>query len=140
MATPDAGPAAPAEPHSVAHPGRHIALMSAAVAVTLPGLVFRLGGVHPVHWIGVAVYGIAIVGAAFLLAWGAETLQLDVSRGLALAVLALIAVLPEYAVDFVFTWKGGQSVRLYGAACPSEEAGLASPCCCLPRLVPRNLK
>ena len=54
--------------------------------------------------------------------------QLDIAAGLALALLALIAVLPEYAVDFVFTWKGGQSVRLYGEACPSPEAGLASPC------------
>ena len=43
-----------------------------------------------------------------MLAWAAEVLQLDISPGLALAVLALIAVLPEYAVDFVFTWKAGQ--------------------------------
>ena len=32
------------------------------------------------------VYGLAVVGAAFLLAWAAEVLQLDVSAGLALAV------------------------------------------------------
>jgi cation:H+ antiporter len=45
-----------------------------------------------------------------------------------LAVLALIAVLPEYAVDFVFAWKGGHAVAQYGASCPSGEPGLASPC------------
>ena len=59
MATPDAQPAEAAEPASVAHPGRLIVLMAAAVVVTLPGLAFRLGGVEPVHWLGVAVYGVA---------------------------------------------------------------------------------
>src|SRR5689334_13160238 len=44
-----------------------------------------------------------------MLAWAAEVVQLDISAGLALALLALIAVLPEYAVDFVFAWKAGSS-------------------------------
>jgi|GEM_PF-3066644 len=35
----------------------------------------------------------------------AAALKLDVSRGLAIGVLALIAVLPEYAVDFTFAYK-----------------------------------
>ena len=47
-------------------------------------------------------------GAAFMLAWAAEASQVDISAGLALALLALVAVLPEYAVDFVFTWKAGK--------------------------------
>ena len=53
------------------------------------------------------IYGIAIVGAAFVLSWAAEAAQVDINGGLALALLALLAVLPEYAVDFVFTWKCG---------------------------------
>ena len=57
------------------------------------------------------VFGLAILGSAFLLAWAAEVLQLDVSQGLALTVLALIAVLPEYAVDFTFAWKAGDEPR-----------------------------
>ncbi len=32
---------------------------------------------------------------------------MDVSQALALALLSLIAVLPEYAVDVVFAWKAG---------------------------------
>jgi cation:H+ antiporter len=107
----------------VAHPGRLIGLMVAAVAVTLPGLVLRVGGLHPAHWIGVAVYGLAIVGAAFLLAWGAETLQLDVSRGLALAVLALIAVLPEYVVDFTFAAKAGGNPEKYAPLALANMTG-----------------
>ncbi len=58
----------------------------------------------------------AVVGAAFVLAWAAEAAQLDVSAGLAIGVLALIAVLPEYAVRFVFAWKGGNDVEQYGPA------------------------
>jgi cation:H+ antiporter len=51
--------------------------------------------------------GLAVVGAAFLASWAAEIIQLDISSGLAVALLALVAVLPEFAVDFVFTWKAG---------------------------------
>src|SRR5262249_57239370 len=35
--------------------------------------------------------------------------QLEVSAELSLALLVLIAVLPEYAVDFAFTWKAGKN-------------------------------
>src|SRR5258708_4731965 len=86
-------------------------------ALTVPGLFLRLSGASPESWVQAVLYGLAVVGAAFLLAWAAEVLQLDVSAGLALAVLALIAVLPEYAVDFVFTSKAGKN--------PKEFAPLA---------------
>jgi cation:H+ antiporter len=52
--------------------------------------------------------GAGIFGAAFLLSWAAEVAQLDIPRALALAVLALVAVLPEYAVDVYFAWRAGQ--------------------------------
>jgi cation:H+ antiporter len=81
--------------------------IAAAVLVTLPAIALRLSGSHPDPVVGALLFGLAVVGAAFLMAWGAEALQMDVSRGLALAVLALIAVLPEYAVDFTFAWKAG---------------------------------
>ncbi|MEP6623816.1 MAG: sodium:proton exchanger, partial [Acidimicrobiia bacterium] len=88
-----------------------------AIGLTVPGLTVRFSGAHLTPWIAALVYGIAVVGSAFVLAWAAEALQLDVSQGLAIAVLALIAVLPEYAVDFVFTWKAGKN--------PHEFAPLA---------------
>jgi cation:H+ antiporter len=62
-------------------------------------------------------YGVAVIGAAFVLAWAAEAAQLDVSASLAIGVLALIAVLPEYAVGFVFAWKGGNTVEEHGSSC-----------------------
>jgi cation:H+ antiporter len=102
--------------------------LGAALAIALPALWVRWTDPHLSHGIEALLFGLAIVGAAFILSWAAEVAQLDIGAGLALAVLALIAVLPEYAVDFVFAWKGGHAVAQYGAACPSGEPGLASPC------------
>ena len=51
--------------------------------------------------------GLGIFGAAFLLSWAAEAGQVDVPEALALAFLALIAVLPEYAVDMYFAYRAG---------------------------------
>jgi cation:H+ antiporter len=53
------------------------------------------------------IYGLAIVGAAAVLAWATEVAQLEIPRALAYSVLALIAVLPEYAVDMYFAWAAG---------------------------------
>ena len=90
------------------------------------GVAIRLLHSELPHPLEAVLFGLAIVGAAFLLSWAAEVAQLDISAGLAIALLALIAVLPEYAVDFVFAWKGGERpCRQYGAACPS--AGRARP-------------
>jgi cation:H+ antiporter len=86
-----------------------VLVMAGVVAVAVPGLVIRLAHLDPPHVVAAICFGLSIVSAAFMLAWAAEVVQLDISAGLALALLALIAVLPEYAVDFVFTWKAGQS-------------------------------
>src|SRR3954451_6256912 len=87
--------------------------IAAAVAATIPAFAVRLGGVHPQPLVAAMIFGIAVVGAAFMLAWAAEAVQLDISAGLALALLALVAVLPEYAVDFVFTGKPGKDPAKY---------------------------
>jgi len=52
--------------------------------------------------------GIAIFAAAYLLSWSAEVAQHDIPPALALAALALVAVLPEYAVDIYFAWTAGK--------------------------------
>ena len=57
--------------------------------------------------LGLLVYGGAVVGASFVLAWAAEAAQIDVSGSLAVAVLAVIAVLPEYAVDLYYAYTAG---------------------------------
>lgn len=76
-----------------------------AALVTLPGLYFRLSGIHPEPGVAAAVFGVAILGAGFLLSWAGEAAEVDISQGLAVAFLALVTVLPEYAVDLVFAWK-----------------------------------
>ena len=102
--------------------------MALAVAVTLPAVVLRLSGGSFDHPIEALMYGAAIVGAAFLLSWAAEAAQLDISAGLAIAVLAFIAVLPEYAVDVVFAGKAGTAVAAHGAACAPPGSTEATPC------------
>ena len=46
----------------------------------------------------------SILASAFLVAWGAEVAQFYISQGLALALLAWIQVLPEFAVEAVIAW------------------------------------
>jgi cation:H+ antiporter len=90
--------------------------MILAVGATLPWLFLRLQGYHGDPAVVAAMSGLAIVGAAFLLSWAAEAFEKDVSQALALALLALIAVLPEYAVDMVFAWKAASDPSQAGYA------------------------
>jgi cation:H+ antiporter len=82
--------------------------LAAAFAATLPGVALQVGWLTAPDPVAALVYGLAIVGAAFLLSWAAEIFQLDVSQGLALALLALIAILPEYIVDATFAWLAAE--------------------------------
>ena len=51
----------------------------------------------------------AMIGSAFVVAWGAEAAEFLMSQGLALALLALIQTLPEFAVEAVIAWKAGKN-------------------------------
>jgi cation:H+ antiporter len=110
------------------HPARQGLGIGLAVAATLPGIVFRATSPDVPEALQALVFGLAIVGAAFMLSWAAEVAQLDISAGLAIAVLAFIAVLPEYAVDMVFAWKGGNAFEQYGAACAPPGSTVESAC------------
>ncbi len=110
------------------HPARQQLSLALAVLVTLPGIVVRVFDIHLGHPVEATLFGLAIVGSAFMLSWAAEVAQLDISAGLAIAVLAFIAVLPEYAVDMVFAWKAGHAVVAHGPACNAPDAVVASPC------------
>jgi cation:H+ antiporter len=86
--------------------GIYIAL---AVAATLPGLIVRFSGAHLAPTLATAVFFAALLAAGLLLSWGVEAAEKHVSRGLAIAVLALITVLPEYAVDIYFSYMAGKN-------------------------------
>lgn len=109
-------------------PSKAITLIGAAMAATIPAFVLRVSGSHPSPAVAAVIYGLAIVASAFLLAWGAEAAQVDISAGLSIAVLAFIAVLPEYAVDMVFASKGGHGYKLHGLACKAAGSKDESPC------------
>lgn len=77
------------------------------LTIAAPAVVFRTLGFHPHPVIDLIVFGAAVVAASFLLAWAAEAAQKDISGALAIAILALIAVLPEYAVDLYYAFRSG---------------------------------
>jgi cation:H+ antiporter len=112
------------------HPGRQRVSIGIAVAITMPALFLRFAHPEMAHWVEAVLFGMAVVGAAFILSWAAEAAQLDISAGLAIALLAFIAVLPEYAVDMVFAWKAGNAVEASGMSCipPGASPEAATPC------------
>lgn len=85
-------------------------LIIAAAAIGVPALVFRLGGIHPGTEAEVAIFGLGILSAAFLISTGAEAAQHDIPAALSVAVIALIAVLPEYAVDLLLAFEAASDI------------------------------
>ncbi len=62
--------------------------------------------------------------SAFLVAWGAEAAQFLISQGLALAILAWLQTLPEFAVEAVIAWRAARDPLEceLGAAIPAGTA------------------
>lgn len=79
-----------------------------AAGLALPWLVLRLVEFHGPPPLVAFLAGVAIVGAGFLLSWAAEVAQIEISQALAVAILSLIAILPEYSVDMYFAWRAAQ--------------------------------
>ncbi len=86
---------------------RALSLIVFTVALTLPAVFLRLSGTHIGTVPDTILFGLAIIASAFMLSWVAEAAQVEISAALAVAFVALIAVLPEYAVDMTFAWKAG---------------------------------
>src|SRR6476659_11029022 len=51
----------------------------------------------------------SVLGSAMLIAWAAEAAQFLISQGLALAMLAWLQTLPEFAVEAVIAWQAGKT-------------------------------
>ncbi|MFB6081590.1 MAG: sodium:calcium antiporter [Halanaeroarchaeum sp.] len=98
--------------------------LGGVIALTIPWVLLRgLGLVSTLPVLGVILSsGVAVIGAAFVLTWAAETAEVDVPRSFALAVLAIIAVAPEYAVDALYAWEAGAAP---GTAAGENAANLA---------------
>jgi cation:H+ antiporter len=80
--------------------------VAATCAFTFPGLLVRLTGGVPAYPIQLVAYGMAVVAAAFLLAWACEAAQVDVANGIVVAAVAFVAILPEYIVELHFAFTG----------------------------------
>ncbi len=88
---------------------RYWATIAFLILLGVQGVVVRFSGAHIDPQIEALIFGISIIAGAFLLSWAAEVAQLDVSASFAIAVLALIAVMPEYMVEATLAWNAGQS-------------------------------
>ncbi len=75
--------------------------------LAVPAVVVRLTSTELPSGLALLVFGVAVVASSFVLAWAAEAAEVDISGGLAIALLAVIAVLPEYAVDLYFAYTAG---------------------------------
>ncbi|MGH9767164.1 MAG: sodium:calcium antiporter [Blastocatellia bacterium] len=89
-----------------------------SVVIPLPWLFLEFTGIaHSLNPALVSLLsGVAIMGAAFLLGWGAELSERDIPRSLALITLALISVLPEYAIGLFYAWTEGLTKSTEGLA------------------------
>jgi len=94
-----------------------------AALVGIPAIALRLGGVELEPQFAAIAFGVAIVGGAFLLSWVAEAAQKEISQTLVLALIALIAVLPEYAVDLYFAWTAATDPQYASYAAANMTGG-----------------
>src|SRR3990172_6692616 len=108
-------------------------LMILVVAlVALPAPTIRILEITGLAHLDVApaaeavIFGLGIFAAATLLTWASEVAETEISAGLALVVLALIAVLPEYAVDLYFAIEAPHAIECTSLD-PMLPPGCADP-------------
>lgn len=92
---------------------RFLVYLTIAILAALPAVGVRLSGQALAPLVGAGVFGVAILAAGFMLSWGAEAAEERVSQGLMIAGLALVTVLPEYAVDIYLAFRAGQMPGSY---------------------------
>jgi cation:H+ antiporter len=77
------------------------------IIACVPAMRLALTGLEYEPVEGLVSFGLAIVAAAFVLGWIGEAAELDLSGGLAVSILALVAILPEYVVEIYFSYAAG---------------------------------
>ena len=85
-------------------------LLVLAGLLGVPALIVRFAGIHTSTELEVTIFGLGILSAAFLISTGAEAAQHDIPAALSVALVAFIAVLPEYAVDLLLAWEAGRGI------------------------------
>jgi cation:H+ antiporter len=88
---------------------RDVFAFVAAGTLPVPWAVAQsFGGLGLPQEVIACLSGLAILGGAFVLSWAMELAERDVPQSLAILVLALVSVLPEYAVDLHFAIRAGE--------------------------------
>jgi cation:H+ antiporter len=82
-----------------------LAALSAATATAVHLAPFPAG-------LAAALCFTAVIAAALLISWGAEAAQFFMSQGLAVALIALLQVVPEFMVEAVIAWQAGKTGHL----------------------------
>ena len=88
---------------------RFVVLVAVAVLASAPAVGMRVIGLRPDPLMDAAIFGVAILAAGFLLSWSAEAAERHIAQGLVLAAVALVTVLPEYAVDIYYAYQAGRA-------------------------------
>src|SRR6201990_578076 len=68
-------------------------------------LILAAGPIPEMGPASVFLTAAAILAAAMMIAWAAESAQFFMAQGVALAILAWLQTLPEFAVEAVLAWK-----------------------------------
>ena len=82
---------------------RKISLASVTLIPLILVVFFHVGVGSPV--VVAAVTGLSIVAAAFFLSWATEALETVVAQSVALALLALVEVAPEYTFEVILAYR-----------------------------------
>ena len=78
-------------------------LIAWATISILVVLVFR----QSTYTVAFFTFG-AVIAASLLIAWAAEASEFSISKGLALAIVAIVQTIPEYFVEGTIAWKAGK--------------------------------
>jgi len=94
-------------PHHL--PRRDLLWFGFALALPVPwAMAEAWGGLGiAAEWVA-TMAGLSILGAAFMLSWACELAEREIPQAMALLLLALMGVMPEYAVDLHFAWTAGK--------------------------------
>ena len=105
---------------------RHWPAFTTVILLGLLSILFFLSGaeLHPLA--SACVYGVGIMAAAFILSWAAEVAELDISASLAVAILVLLTVLPEYAIEAILAWDAGAAFAPGGEAITEQTRRVAA--------------
>jgi cation:H+ antiporter len=88
---------------------RFVLLVLMTLLAVAPAMGLRVTGWRPDPVTDALLFGVAVLAAGFMLSWGAEAAEKHISQGLIVALVALVTVLPEYAVDLYYAFRAGQA-------------------------------